>query len=113
MFSGGASAPLDSMRQLRGALEWWNESGLVVTGLMCVGYFGSRGMLGKFPLLIAVCLCLASAVTSYLLARQQPQQEADSWDFDRPKNQTLDRFILFFLAFLSGIILFAFLGAIV
>lgn len=100
------------MKVFREYLSFWNEGGLVATGLMCIGYFGYRGMLGNLPLFLTVIGILISAALAFLIANAQAPQE-DDFAYDRPKHHQLDTFIKFFLMFLWGMVIFMTLGTIV
>lgn len=101
------------MKHFRDILSLWNESGLIVTGLMCVGYFGSRGLLGNLPLFIAILGVVASAALAFIIANAQAPASDDGFSYEKPRFQTLDRFAGLFLLFLLGMVLFTFLGTIV
>jgi uncharacterized membrane protein YhaH (DUF805 family) len=96
------------MSQFRDLLSWWNEGGLALSLLLCVGYFGSRSALAFLP---AFFLCLFVAVGLALvvmLAMNQSQAtneygEASPW---------FDRALTYGALFLSGTAAVTFLGSV-
>lgn len=101
------------MKAFRDYLSFWNEAGLLVSGLMVVGYFGSRGMLGRLPMFLAVIAISASAVLAFLISNAQAPVADDGFMSEKPRFAALDRFVGLFLLFLLGVALAVFLGAIV
>lgn len=56
------------MSSFRGILSWWNEVGLVVSFLLCLGYFGSRGRLGNLPQVSIIAFLAVGIVFCVMLA---------------------------------------------
>ena len=99
------------MKGFREYLDFWNEFGLVVTGCVCIGYFGSRGWLGFLPGLAAILLILGAIVVSALIAKSQSAPvDDDAFGYEQRGNEPLNKFTLYLGLFIAGIAIFVSLG---
>ena len=98
------------MTAFRGILEFWNEAGLVISGLMVIGYFGSRGLMGWLPTFLAIALIMGAIAIAWMLA--QPLQQAEEEGFyEQPQNKGFDKFILYLGLFIWGAATFVYFGS--
>jgi len=100
------------MESFRGILEFWNEAGLLVSGLLTIGYFGSRGLLGWLPALLAIGVIIGAIVIAWLMT-QPMQQQAEEEDFysEQPKSRSFSNFMIYFGLFIWGAITFSYFGS--
>jgi len=98
------------MQSFRGILEFWNEAGLVISGLMTIGYFGSRGLLGWLPMLLAIGVIIGAIVIAWLLTQPMQQQEEEGF-YEQPKNRNFSNFMIYFGLFIWGAITFSYFGS--
>lgn len=99
------------MKNFREYLDFWNEFGLIATGCICIGYFGSRGWLGYLPALVAILLILGAIVIAALMAKAQSAPvDDDVFGYEQRGNKPLDKFILYFGLFILGMAVFVSLG---
>ena len=98
------------MQSFRGILEFWNEAGLVIAGLMTIGYFGSRGLLGWLPMLLAIGVIIGAIVIAWLLTQPMQQQEEEGF-YEQPKNRNFSNFMIYFGLFIWGAITFSYFGS--
>ena len=97
------------MQSFRGILEFWNEAGLVISGLMTIGYFGSRGLLGWLPMLLAIGVIIGAIVIAWLLT--QPMQQEEEGFYEQPKNRNFSNFMIYFGLLIWGAITFSYFGS--
>ena len=100
------------MQSFRGILEFGNEAGLVISGLMAIGYFGSRGLLGWLPMLLAIGVIIGAIVIAWLMT-QPMQQQAEEEDFysEQPKSRSFSNFMIYFGLLIWGAITFSYFGS--
>jgi hypothetical protein len=98
------------MQSFRGFLGYWNEAGLVVSGLMSIGYFGSRGLLGWLPTLLAIGLIIGALALAWMLSRPLDQPEEEGFYSEQPPNKGFDKFMIYFGLFIWGAITFVYFG---
>ena len=98
------------MQSFRGILEFWNESGLVISGLMTIGYFGSRGLLGWLPMLLAIGVIIGAIGIAWLLTQPMQQQEEEGF-YEQPKNRNFSNFMIYFGLLIWGAITFSYFGS--
>lgn len=98
------------MQSFRGILEFWNEAGLVISGLMTIGYFGSRGLLGWLPMLLAIGVIIGAIVIAWLLTQPMQQQEEEGF-YEQPKNRNFSNFMIYFGLLIWGAITFSYFGS--
>lgn len=99
------------MKSFRDILDFWNEAGLIASVCVCVGYFGSRSLLGVFPQTVAIVLAVAAIVLAFLMSRSAEAEDHDY--FDRPRNTQTDKFIWLTVSFLFGVAGVIFLGTLI
>lgn len=100
------------MQAFRGILEFWNEAGLLVSGCMCIGYFGAKGWLGYLPALGAIALLIGAFVLAWLLAKPLDQQGEEDFYSERPANKAVDKFLIYLALFVCGIAISVFFGSV-
>lgn len=93
------------MKAFRDSLSFWNETGLIVSVVLSVGYFGSRQLLGYLPQFTLALLVIGAIVLASFLSRGGGNED----DYEE-RNKPLDRFIWLTACFLLGMGLFTFLG---
>jgi len=98
------------MQSFRGILEFWNEAGLVISGLMTIGYFGSRGLLGWLPMLLAIGVIIGAIGIAWLLTQPMQQQEEEGF-YEQPKNRNFSNFMIYFGLLIWGAITFSYFGS--
>ena len=98
------------MQSFRGILEFGNEAGLVISGLMAIGYFGSRGLLGWLPMLLAIGVIIGAIVIAWLLTQPMKQQEEEGF-YEQPKNRNFIDFMIYFGLLIWGAITFSYFGS--
>ena len=98
------------MQSFRGILEFWNEAGLVIAGLMTIGYFGSRGLLGWLPALLAIGVIIGAIVIAWLLTQPMQQQEEEGF-YEQPKSRSFSNFMIYLGLFIWGAITFSYFGS--
>ena len=98
------------MQSFRGILEFWNEAGLVISGLMTIGYFGSRGLLGWLPMLLAIGVIIGAIGIAWLLTQPMQQQEEEGF-YEQPKSRSFSNFMIYFGLLIWGAITFSYFGS--
>ena len=98
------------MQSFRGILEFGNEVWLVISGLMAIGYFGSRGLLGWLPMLLAIGVIIGAIVIAWLMTQPMQQQEEEGF-YEQPKNRNFSNFMIYFGLFIWGAITFSYFGS--
>lgn len=99
------------MKAIRTVLEFVNESGLIITAAMMVGYFGIRGMLGWLPAFAAVIGIIGFLTLAYLLATAQPS--GDEYGYSENPSPWIDKFIVYSLLFIFGFAAFGTIGILI
>ena len=99
------------MQSFRGFLEYWNEAGLVVSGLMTIGYFGSRGLLGWLPALLAIGLIIGAISLAWALSKPLEQPKDEGFYGEQPQNRGFDKFMIYLSLFLWGMVVFMYFGS--
>jgi hypothetical protein len=99
----------DPMASLRPILTWANETGLIVTIILCIAYFGIRNLGGFLPGLALVAIVLGGMFLTVSMARNAAAP-VDEYDQPRP---WLDRWMIYFSLFIGGVSLFAYLGTVI
>lgn len=95
------------MAPFRSVLSLWNEFGLVVSLLLCVGYFGSRQALAFVPLALLTVFVVGGIGGCVWIAVQQ-SEAVDSYSEPKPWG---DRALWYAVPFLLGTLTVTTLGA--
>jgi len=99
------------MQSFRGILEFWNEAGLLVSGLLAIGYFGSRGLLGWLPALLAIGVIIGAIVVAWLMSRPMDQSEDQGFYEERSGDRGFNKFLVYLGLFIWGAITFVYFGS--
>lgn len=99
------------MESFRGILEFWNEAGLLVSGLLTIGYFGSRGLLGWLPALLAIGVIIGAIVVAWLMSRPMDQSEDQGFYEERSGDRGFNKFLVYLGLFIWGAITFVYFGS--
>ena len=98
------------MSSFRGILEFWNEVGLVISGLMLIGYFGVRGWLGWLPTLLAIGVIMGSIAIAWMLTRPPEQAEEEGYS-EQPQDRSFYQFMFYLGSFICAALVFACVGS--
>ena len=92
---------------MRGLMSLWNDTGVVIAFLLCIGYFGSRLALAFAPLAL-LTLFVVGGIGGCLWIAIQTSAPADSYSEGTPWG---DRALWFVVIFLLGTLGVTLLGA--
>lgn len=95
------------MAPFRSLLSFWNELGLVLSLLLCIGYFGTRSALAFVPIALLTVFVAGGVGGCVWIAIQQSQAE-DSCSEARPWG---DRALWYAVSFLIGALAVTALGS--
>ena len=98
------------MGSFRSLFSWSNEFGLVLSGLLTIGYFGGRGLLGWLPTLFAIGLIIGAIVVAWSMTKPMQQQEEGGFQ-EQPENRDFSNFLLLLGFFICGFAVFVYFGS--
>lgn len=99
------------MKSIRTILEFVNESGLIITAAIMIGYFGIRGVLGWLPVFASVIGIIGLLALAYLFATAQTS--GDDYGYSESQSHWVDKFIFYSLLFLGGFAAFGTIGILI